>query len=176
MFKRAQENTDHLRRVGSASTRPSARGTFRDIPSWAKEAEEYFNSVMDSYNIANRQLYDLRARMAWLKLRMKDGRASPGEILEAQENVRPLIENFEKELDHLRNIAVKTATRSWSVVFMGVARGIIDERTYRMIQNKVAEILQREKIPPLGREKPTKRDIKRSRHAHWPPDPDKSNS
>jgi hypothetical protein len=167
-YKRTQEQTDHLGRVGSAATRPSSRGIFRDIPDWAQEPEEYFNSLAESYTIANRQLYALRSRAAWLKFRMGTHAASPGEIAEYQQDVEPLIEKLERELDLLRHAVTAAARTSWSTVFFFQAKQLLDAEMFKRINSSTHEILQRERSPSLPRLKPTNKDMRAARNGRWP--------
>jgi hypothetical protein len=169
VYKRTQEQTDHLERTGSAATRPSARGTFKDIPSWAQEPEEYYLNLHESYNIANRQLFQLRSRAAWLKFRVETRQASPGELLEYQNDVNPMLEKLERELDLLRAAVTTAAKSAWSEIFFFQARELLDADAFERINAKVAEIVQRNRTPlGLGRLKPNNKDARKARDAHWP--------
>jgi hypothetical protein len=169
MYKRTQDQTDHLERTGSAATRPSARGVFKAIPSWAREPEEYYLNLHESYNIANRQLFQLRSRAAWLKFRVETRQASPGELLEYQNDVSPMLEKLERELDLLRHAVTTAAKSAWSEIFFFHARQLLDDETFERINAKVEEIVQRHRMPErLGRLKPCGKDMRKARHAHWP--------
>jgi hypothetical protein len=169
MYKRTQEQTDHLARVGSAATRPSARGVFKDIPSWAREPEEYYLNLHESYNIANRQLFQLRSRAAWLKFRVETRQATPGELLEYQNDVSPMLEKLERELDLLRHAVTAAAKSAWSEIFFFQARELLDAEDFARVNAKVTEVVQRNRTPDgLGRLKPSTRDARKARDAHWP--------
>jgi hypothetical protein len=169
MYKATQEKADHLERVGSAATKPSARGVFRDIPVWAQQPEEYFLSLHESYNIANRQLFQLRSRAAWLKFRFETNQITPGELIEYQNDINPILQKLESELDALRHAVLAAAKSAWSAIFFFQAREILDDETFRKINSKVEEIAQRTRAPDgLKRLKPGKKDMRRARNSHWP--------
>jgi len=49
MFKNASDNLNFIARTASHATKPSHTGRINDIPSWAREPEEYYNSIRDQY-------------------------------------------------------------------------------------------------------------------------------
>ena len=145
------------------------RGVFKDIPSWAREPEEYYLNLHESYNIANRQLFQLRSRAAWLKFRVETRQASPGELLEYQNDVSPMLEKLERELDLLRHTVTTAAKSAWSEIFFFQARQLLDPNAFERINAEVTEIVRRNRTPDgLGRLKPRDKDMRKARHAHWP--------
>jgi hypothetical protein len=156
-YKRTQEALDNIGRVGSAATRPSARGIFHDLPAWAQKPKEYFNSLTESYDVANKQLFKLRSRAAWLKLRIKTNQATPGEILEYNDDLSPVLEQLERELDSLRGAVATAARTSWSMIFYHRAKDLLDPATFQAINEATQEILQRERVPSLPQLKADKK-------------------
>jgi hypothetical protein len=167
-YKRTQEASDHINPVASAATRPSARGIFHDLPAWAQKPEEYFNSLTESYDVANKQLFKLRSRAAWLKLRIKTNQASPGEILEYNEDLLPVLKEIEGELDSLRSATMAAARSAWSLIFYHRAKDMLESATFQAINEATQKILQRERVPSLPQLKPTKKQMRAARSAHWP--------
>lgn len=149
-YKGTQEALDHIHRVGSAATRPSARGIIHDLPSWAQKPEEYFNSLTESYDVANKQLFKLRARAAWLKFRIKTNQASKGEILEFEEDLLPVLKQLENELDGLRCATLAAARTAWSTIFYFLAKDRLDPTMFQAIHEATHKILQRERSPSLA--------------------------
>jgi hypothetical protein len=114
-------------------------------------------------------LFALRSRAAWLKFRVETRQATPGELLEYQNDVSPLLEKLERELDLLRHAVTAAAKSAWSEIFFFEARRLLDDETFGRINAKVTEIVQRNRTPEgLGRLKPTTKDARKARHAHWP--------
>jgi len=178
MYKATQEKTDHIERVGSAATRPSARGIIRDIPEWAQKPEEYYNSVLDAFQIANKQVFALRSRAAFLRLRIKTGQATPGETREYHDDLRPVLERMESEIDQLRHAVMAASTSSWAAIFYGVARQMLEDDAFAAINSVVRDILGRDKTPQnLGRKvvpqtkaekKTLRKEITLARKTPWP--------
>lgn len=167
MYKKTQEQSDHLNRVGSAATRESARGIIRNIPAWARIPEEYFNSLLESYDIANKRLFQMRSRASYLKFRCDTSQASQGEKLELGD-IAPLLEQFELELDQLRHAATAAARNSWANVFYFQAKELLDPDLFQSIDEKSKQILQRQRSPSLPRFKGTKEEQRKAQSQRWP--------
>ena len=167
MYKSTQELTDHLNRVASAATRESPRGIIRNVPAWAQTPENYFNTLLESYDIANKRLFQMRSRASWLKFRCDTAQASKGEKLEFTD-IKPLLEKFEQELDVLRHAVTAAAKNSWANVFYFQAKELLNEQTFKIIDEAANQILQRERSPSLPRFKGSKKEQRRARNQHWP--------
>jgi hypothetical protein len=146
MYKSLHESHDHLKRIGSASTRPSRRGIIRDVPAWAKEPEEYYNSLLEQYDQMTDQLHDLRERVIWLKKQLKA--RLPFETFKQLKDeldfAGPRLSELEINVGQLRTITRAAAVNAWGTVFYKCAELILDRETFLRIDDQAKEILQRQ--------------------------------
>jgi hypothetical protein len=146
MYKSTKETEDYLKRAGSASTRPSRRGTFFDIPEWAQRPEEYFNSIRNRYESHIEYVREIRAKLDLLKETKIAKRPSGKERIKLYENIKEmgaLLQDLENRGGELRKTMEAASNNSWGTVFFYCAHQLLNRETFTKIQEEVGKILQR---------------------------------
>lgn len=165
MFKGTQDNNDWLKRTGSHATRPFANGRIDDLPPWAREPEEYYQSIKKQWDSILEQLHLARERVHDAKIRM---RSSLPKIeyerinFKYEHDKRILLELEEKSKDY-RMIARAAAKNSFGIVYKFCADRILDHETKTKLENEVQELLGRGETDRIekGKEDLTKEQIHR---------------
>jgi hypothetical protein len=120
MYKSTQDQGDYFNRVASHATKPSRRGIIRDIPAWAKEPEEYYNSLLEQHDTLMTRLHDTRERVIWLRKQLKA--TLPFETYERLQHeldfATPLLVDLEQQSGLSRAAVRSAANNAWGRCFI----------------------------------------------------------
>jgi hypothetical protein len=147
-YKKTQESLDHIHRVASASTRPSARGTIRDIPSWAQAPEDYFNSLHDQLAIKLEHFEQCRKRVEALR----EQKLADPKLQNKYDFALADMHEVDGEARHLRSLVHAASTNAWGTVFYLCCQKLLDPDVFKHIDDEVRATLKRERkpIPKFG--------------------------
>jgi hypothetical protein len=165
MYKKTQEQLDHIGRVASAATRPSARGIIRDIPTWAKAPEDYFNSLEQQFNIKNGQFKAAEERVKMLReQKALDKKTWPPTLQERCDEAIGRLAVLHAEMQRLRSLTHAASTNAWGTVFYLCCKELLDKEQFSKIDDEVKRMLNRERKPldklAFQNRKPVKNRIK----------------
>jgi hypothetical protein len=150
MFKGSQDNQDWLNRTGSHATRPLSNGSFSELPSWAKEPEEYFNTIKQQWESILEQLHRARETAHATKLKLKNTlpRQEYDRLIFKYEHEKTLLLELERSSGDYRALVRAAALNAFGTVYMLCADRILDVETKMKLEKEVKEILGR--IPSDG--------------------------
>lgn len=160
MYKGASDKLSHINRVASHATKPHGNGRIDEIPSWAREPEEYYNSIKQQYESIGTRLYQAREKVISIKQKLKQ--KLPWEefnrLNHQLSHAQPLLIDLEKEASHLRGLARAAARNAWGAVFYYCAELLLDKETFFKINDEAKLILARpmQEIAPGHAEKSNK--------------------
>ncbi len=145
MFKTTQDNEDWLKRTGSHANRPFANGRIDDLPSWAQEPEEYFNSL--------RQQYEMKmdcikvAHKLVLELKTAKGTHPLKSVQQRYDVALSELATLQKEAQLLKQLAHGASTNAWGMVFYVCCKELLDRDLFAKIEQEVTTILRRKRKP-----------------------------
>jgi hypothetical protein len=144
MYKSTQDQGDYFNRVASHATKPSRRGIIRDIPAWAKEPEEYYNSLLEQHDTLMTRLHDTRERVIWLRKQLKA--TLPFETYERLQHeldfATPLLVDLEQQSGLSRAAVRSAANNAWGAVFYFLAAKQLPGEIFRALDKATQELLQ----------------------------------
>jgi hypothetical protein len=145
MFKGTGENLDHVKRVGSASTRERPSGRMDMIPEGAREPEEYYNSLRVQLEQSIATVADIQNKLGGIRERLKTTwpRKVYEHLIAERERLALLVVEHQAKTTQLRNMAREAAKRSWYNLFHECARQLLDHETYKKIQGQCTELIGR---------------------------------
>lgn len=147
MFKKASDRQSYQQRVASHATKPSPTGRVDDIPSDAKQPEEYYRSLadqfralLDRYQAAGEEIAELNLRLrATLPFRefqlLKAERDRLGEIHQATQ----------MKLAEYRPLLRAAEDNAWGTTFYECAERLLDRALFIKIDEATREFLQRDR-------------------------------
>jgi len=148
MFKNASDNLNFIARTASHATKPSRTGRINDIPSWAREPEEYYNSIRDQYRSLADQLAKAQASLTDVNEKLKatlpfkeyDHLRQHKERLAARHSL------LQQQAGHYRALARAAGANAWGVVLYHVAQRLLPPEDFLVIEKEVQDILGRERF------------------------------
>lgn len=166
MYKGAADKVHHLGRTGSHSTKPSATGVIRDIPATALEPEAYYNTLKQRWDDLQRNLYEARERVHWLKTKLRSTlpHAEYTRYSKELQEIGPAFTQMEQESGRFRPLLRAAALESWATVHLEVARLILDRETRERLEREVTAILGRTVQPVKPGQSRESENHKRQRH------------
>lgn len=142
MYKGTSENLNHIERVASHSTKGSRRG-FVDLPGYAKEPEEYYQSLLEQGEFVRAELNKVQEECRDLKHGLKH--TLPYSEFERINNKLNALHSRQKELEKIwsehRRLAVDASSASWCNVYYHVAKSLLTPELDKKIQDQTNEIL-----------------------------------
>ena len=160
MFKTSSGKLDYISRVGSHATKPRAGGRIDDVPSWAKEPEEYYNSIRDRYQALADQFADIQTQLAVINDKLKV--TMPFKDFENlrlhKERLAARATVLQERVKAYRTMDRAAGEKSWATVFYHCAQFVLGKDEFRRIQEQTKEILAR----PLFEIKPGQADMSES--------------
>ena len=145
MYKTTQDQGDFRNRVASHATKPSRRGIIRDIPAWASEPEEYYNTLLEQFDALTTRLHDTRERVIWLRRQLKA--SLPFEtftrLQHELDHAGPLLQELEQQSGLLRATVRAASNNAWGAVFYFLASERLPGDIFRDLDKATQELLQR---------------------------------
>lgn len=145
MYKKSSDRLDHIERTGSHATKAHASGLIDDIPGWAAEPEQYYNSIRDRWKSILDQLMAAQSEIAGIneKLRHTLPIKEYTYLIQHKERVLERFHVLEKEQVEYRPLAKAAGDRAWAMVFYYLARKMMPLEDFIVIDKEVREILGR---------------------------------
>lgn len=145
MFKSTSENLNHINRVASASTREHATGRIDMIPAWAREPEEYYNSVKQQWEVLSSRMREIADQLAEINYKLK--RQLPRNEFDflRSEKIRlgTIYTDLQPEAVKIREIVRAAAMDSWANVFYHCASLMLSREVFSSIDKATQEMLGR---------------------------------
>jgi hypothetical protein len=145
MYKTTSDRTTYLERVASHSTKEHATGRIDNIPSWAKEPEEYYLSLRERVDSLTIQRDKAVAKMTAINQRLL--KMLPHDEYRLLINQRGVAsdyaKHFDSELREFREMLRAAAANSWSLVFYHCARMLLTDDEFMTITKETDSVLGR---------------------------------
>ena len=145
MYRKTSESGNYLERVASHATKPSATGRIDDIPKWAQEPEEYYNSLKEQYALMQDMLAQLTEEYSWTLKQLRN--TLPFEefkrLDEHRYQVNQLRQALQEESGGLRKAVVAAGQDAWGIVWRLCAQQRLDATTFAAIETEAGDLLGR---------------------------------
>jgi hypothetical protein len=145
MFKASSDKLDYINRVGSHATKARGTGRIDDIPPWAREPEEYYNSIRDQYQALADQFADVQAQLAVIneKLRVTLPFKDFENLRLHKERLAARCTMLQEQAKAYRSLARAAGEKAWATVFYHCAQFVLGKDEFRRIEEQTKEILAR---------------------------------
>ena len=144
-YKSTGDSKDWIERSGSHATRPSATGRIDDLPSWAKEPEEYFNSINQQWQSIKQQTEKTKKELSDVNFRLKQTLAFADyeRLACKRDDLADRVNELQQRSHDYRELVRAAAQNAYGTVFFYVAEKVLDLETVWKIQEQTREILGR---------------------------------
>jgi hypothetical protein len=154
MYKGTQQNLDRIQRVASHATKESPTGRIEDLPSWAREAEEYFNSLNQQFDSLRHQREAAEVKLRGINDKLRVGvpaNVDLSHVKRERERVAAQLVELQRESARFRVITREAAVNAWGAVYYHCAQMILDRETRIKIEDACRGFLARNPTADLGR-------------------------
>jgi hypothetical protein len=150
MYKGSSDKLSYIDRVASHSTKARPSGRIDDIPAWAREPEEYYNSVRDQYRLLADQLAKIQHDLAAINEKMKVKAGLPFKEFEHlrkhKERLAAKFTALKPQAGAYREIARAAGERAWASVFFHLAQMLLTPDDFRILLKETQELLGRNQV------------------------------
>jgi hypothetical protein len=153
MFKKSSDQLHFIERTGSHSTKASRTGRIDDIPPWAAEPEEYYNSIRDRWHLLHEQLMDAQEKLTAIneKLRLTLPFKEFEHLTQHKERLAQRARILQEQQSDYRAMARAAASHSWATVFIYVARKLLPLEDFKALEQEVMGLLNREEFGGIAK-------------------------
>jgi vacuolar-type H+-ATPase subunit I/STV1 len=168
MFKDSADKLDYIKRVGSHATKPRPSGRIDEVPAWAAEPEQYYNSVRDQYRLLADQLVKTQNALVEINAKLKE--TLPFKDYEHlrlhKERLGARYGELQEQASHYRSLARAAGEKAWSMVFYHVAERLLTPEDFRALRMETDEIIGRHMYEVKTGEGDKSEQVHENRNAH----------
>jgi hypothetical protein len=148
MYKQTSDSHDYLKRVGSHSTKAHPTGRIDDIPAWAADPEQYYNTLRDQYTNLINQLHKTEEQLVEInrKFKIRLPLKEFDHLRQHKERLGAIYAKLQSEVINLRPLVRALGAKSWTSVFYEVAFRLLNREDFKVIAAETRALLQRDQF------------------------------